>query len=102
MEKYKKNFTGIVLKVLPKTLIVNVKRKGPHRRYKKIVTSNKKFYVHDEKEIAKIGDVVEIFSGRPTSKLKRFWLNKVKNSVDNKKTKPEKKESLKENNKEKK
>ena len=78
-------------------MIVNVKRKGPHRRYKKIVTSNKKFYVHDEKEIAKIGDVVEIFSGRPTSKLKRFWLNKVKISINNKKNKFERKKVLTDN-----
>jgi small subunit ribosomal protein S17 len=45
--------------------------------YKRIVTKRKKFYVHDEEESAKIGDVVRIIECRPLSRLKRWRLGDV-------------------------
>jgi small subunit ribosomal protein S17 len=62
---------------MTKTIVVRVQRRFPHPQYKKIVTSYKKFYAHDEKAEAKIGDLVCIEESRPLSKLKRWTLVKV-------------------------
>jgi len=62
-----------------------VERRFPHPQYKKIVTSYKKFYAHDEKADAKIGDTVRIEESRPLSKLKRWTLVEVvERAVDTK------------------
>jgi large subunit ribosomal protein L14 len=62
---------------MTKTIVVRVERRFPHPQYKKIVTAYKKFYAHDEKGEAKIGDTVRIEETRPLSKLKRWRLVEV-------------------------
>ena len=62
---------------MAKTIVVRVERRFPHPQYKKIVTAYKKFYAHDEKAEAKIGDTVRIEETRPLSKLKRWRLVEV-------------------------
>jgi small subunit ribosomal protein S17 len=62
---------------MDKTIVVSVERRFPHPRYKKVVKSFKKFYAHDEKNEAKVGDVVLIEETRPLSKLKRWRLTQV-------------------------
>jgi small subunit ribosomal protein S17 len=62
---------------MTKTIVVRVERRFPHPRYKKIVTAFKKFYAHDEKNEAKIGDTVRIEETRPLSKLKCWRLVEV-------------------------
>jgi small subunit ribosomal protein S17 len=62
---------------MTKTIVVKVERRFPHPRYKKIVTAFKKFYAHDEKSEAKIGDTVRIEETRPLSKLKCWRLVEV-------------------------
>ena len=57
-----------------KTLVVAVARNSIHPLYKKVVKSTTKYYVHDEKNEAKAGDVVKIMETRPLSKLKRWRL----------------------------
>ncbi|ERL66042.1 RpsQ [Schleiferilactobacillus shenzhenensis LY-73] len=42
--------------------------------YKKRVKYSKKYYAHDEKNEAKVGDLVRIMETRPLSKTKRFRL----------------------------
>ena len=64
----------VVSNKMTKTIVVRVERRFPHPQYKKIVTSYKKFYAHDEKSEAKIGDTVRIEESRPLSKLKRWTL----------------------------
>ena len=46
-------------------------------KYKKVVTAHAKFYAHDEKGEAKVGDLVLIQETRPLSKLKRWRLSQV-------------------------
>src|SRR5437870_12898443 len=41
---------------MAKTIVVRVQRRFPHPRYKKVVTAYTKFYAHDEKREAKVGD----------------------------------------------
>jgi len=62
---------------MTKTIIVRVERRFPHPRYKKVVTGYSKFYAHDEKSEAKVGDRVRIRETRPLSKLKNWRLVEV-------------------------
>jgi small subunit ribosomal protein S17 len=67
----------VVSNKMTKTIVVRVQRRFPHAKFKKIVTDYKKFYAHDEKAEAKIGDTVRIEETRPLSKLKRWRLVEV-------------------------
>lgn len=62
---------------MAKTIIVRVERRFPHPQFKKVVTSYKKLYAHDEKSEAKPGDRVRIEETRPLSKTKRWRLVEV-------------------------
>ena len=67
----------VVSNKMTKTIVVRVERRFPHPQFKKIVTAYKKFYAHDEKSEARIGDTVRIEETRPMSKLKRWKLVEV-------------------------
>ena len=67
----------VVSNKMTKTIVVRVERRYPHARFKKIVTAYKKFYAHDEKAEAKMGDTVRIEETRPLSKTKRWRLVEV-------------------------
>ena len=61
-----------------KTIVVKVERRLLHPVFKKTVRLSKKYHAHDEKNEAKIGDVVRIEETRPLSKLKRWaFVSKV-------------------------
>ena len=55
-----------------KTVVVLVKRKYSHPFFKKVITSSKKYQVHDEKNKFKTGDDVKIIESKPFSKKKRW------------------------------
>ena len=55
-----------------KTIVVLVKRKYIHPYFKKVITSSKKYHVHDEKNKFKNGDEVKIIESKPFSKKKRW------------------------------
>ena len=55
-----------------KTIDVLVKRKYSHPFFKKVITSSKKYHVHDEKNKFKIGDSVQIIESKPFSKKKKW------------------------------
>ncbi len=59
------------------TLVVAVNERVRHARYGKTVQRTKKLYVHDEKNEAKIGDLVRVQETRPLSKLKRWRLTEI-------------------------
>ena len=67
----------VISSKMNKTIVVEVKRRFAHAEFKKVVTEFKKFYVHDEKAEAKLGDQVRIEETRPLSKLKRWRLVEV-------------------------
>src|SRR6185436_5651304 len=73
----KERLGEVISNKMTKTIVVRVERRFPHPRYRKIVTSYKKFYAHDEKSEAKPGDRVRIEETRPLSKLKRWRLVQV-------------------------
>ena len=62
---------------MAKTIIVRVERRFQHTKFKKIVTRYRKFYAHDEKSEAKVGDRVRIEETRPLSKTKSWRLVEV-------------------------
>ena len=55
-----------------KTIVVSVKRKYSHPFFKKIITSSKKYHVHDETNKFKVGDMVKIIESKPFSKMKKW------------------------------
>ena len=57
-----------------KTIIVDVESTYLHKKYKKYLKKNKKYAVHDENNVSKIGDIVQIIESRPISKTKKFIL----------------------------
>ena len=67
----------VVSNKMVKTIVVEVERRVPHPKFKKIVRMTSKFYAHDEESQAKIGDKVRIEETRPMSKLKRWKLVEV-------------------------
>jgi small subunit ribosomal protein S17 len=67
----------VVSDKMNKTIVVEVERRVPHPKYKKIVRMTSKFYAHDEKQEAKQGDKVRIVETRPISKLKCWNLVEV-------------------------
>ena len=70
-----KEKTGIVVsdKML-KTIVVKVENRYPHTIYSKTLTKTKKYLVHDENEICKLGDQVLIQQCRPLSRRKHWRL----------------------------
>lgn len=74
----RKTRVGLVVSdKMEKTIVVEYVARVPHPRFNKIVKQTKKFYVHDEKGEAKVGDKVRIVETRPTSKLKRWSLDSI-------------------------
>jgi small subunit ribosomal protein S17 len=77
-DSLRKTRVGVVTSdKMNKTIVVEVERRVPHPRFKKIVRRTSTFHAHDEKEEAKIGDKVRIMETRPLSKTKRWRLIEV-------------------------
>jgi small subunit ribosomal protein S17 len=74
----KRQITGTVIKIAgEKTATVVVERKVLHPRYHKTVKRFKKYLIHDEKSVVKVGDVVSAIECRPLSKTKSFRLLEI-------------------------
>ncbi len=67
----------VVSNKMQKSIVVAVERKVAHPLYKKYFRRTTKFYVHDEKNEAAIGDTVKIMETRPISKLKCWRLVEI-------------------------
>ena len=74
----RKVYTGkVVSDAMDKTITVVVETYKVHPLYGKRVKQSKKFKTHDENNVAKVNDIVEIMETRALSKTKRFRLVKV-------------------------
>ncbi len=60
-----------------KTISVRLDRLIQHPKYGKYLRRRDTLHAHDEKSVAKLGDVVEIMECRPISKTKSWRLVKV-------------------------
>jgi small subunit ribosomal protein S17 len=67
----------VVSDKMQSTVVVAVRDRVRHPRFRKTVLRTKKLYAHDERNEAKIGDVVRIVETRPISKLKRWRLAEI-------------------------
>jgi small subunit ribosomal protein S17 len=73
----KERVGSVVSDKMDKTIVVRVERRMQHPRFKKVITRYRKFYAHDDKGEAKIGDRVRIEETRPLSKTKSWRLVEV-------------------------
>ncbi|MDN6160261.1 MAG: 30S ribosomal protein S17, partial [Staphylococcus equorum] len=62
---------------MDKTIVVEVELIKQHPKYRKRINRSTRLTAHDENNIAKDGDTVEIKETRPLSKTKRFRLVEV-------------------------
>src|SRR5215469_11116126 len=67
----------VVSNRMRKTIVVQVVRRKSHPLYARVISKAKKFYAHDEKNEAHIGDMVRLEETRPLSKLKRWRLKEI-------------------------
>lgn len=80
--KKRRFFEGeVVSDKMQKTVVVKIVRRFRHSFVGKIIQRSKKYKVHDEKNLASIGDLVEIYEGRPLSKTKHMVLNRIINKA---------------------
>ncbi|MCO5171774.1 MAG: 30S ribosomal protein S17 [Planctomycetes bacterium] len=71
-------FEGMVVSTkMQKTLVVELGRLEPHKKYGKYVRRHTRVYAHDEKGEAQLGDTVSVYECRPYSKLKKYRLGAV-------------------------
>ncbi len=62
---------------MDKTIIVRIDRTMRHPVYQKVFRTSSKVYAHDEKNNARIGDVVQVMETRPLSATKRWRLVEI-------------------------
>ncbi len=67
----------VVSDKMNKTITVLIERSVKHSLYGRYVKRSTKLHVHDEKEVAGIGDTVRIVPCRPLSKTKAWELAEV-------------------------
>tara|TARA_B100001013_G_C24466683_1_gene385720 strand:- start:251 stop:505 length:255 start_codon:yes stop_codon:yes gene_type:complete len=78
MDRNRQRLIGkVVSDSMDKTLVVSVERLVKHKLYKKYIRRSKKYYVHDEDNSYKNGDLVEIISSKPLSKTKRWRVSRL-------------------------
>jgi small subunit ribosomal protein S17 len=62
---------------MDKTVAVEIVRVYQHPFYKKIVRRTTKILAHDEQNICRVGDLVQIVEVRPISRRKRWSVRQV-------------------------
>lgn len=76
--KSQRTISGIVVSTaMSKTIVVNVESRKMHPKYKKYYRVSRKYHVHDEKGVAKVGDKVSFVECRPLSKTKRWRISAI-------------------------
>jgi small subunit ribosomal protein S17 len=74
----KRTLSGrVVSDKMEKTVTVLIERKVKHPVYGKVMVRSKKYSAHNEGNLAKAGDLVEIVETRPISKTKAWAVTKV-------------------------
>ena len=74
----KRTLVGTVVSdKMDKTVTVLIERRVRHPLYGKIIVRSNKYHAHNEGNVAKAGDMVEIQEGRPISKTKAWTVTKV-------------------------
>lgn len=78
MTRKMKLFRGkVISNKMNKSIIVCIERLFRHSLYGKFIKKNTKLYVHDEKNLCMVGDIVDIYECKPISKTKSWCLFKI-------------------------
>jgi small subunit ribosomal protein S17 len=73
-----KELVGIVVSdKMMDTRVIAVSSRIPHKNYRKVITTTKRYMAHDPCFSAKLGDKVKMRETRPVSKCKRWVLTDV-------------------------
>ena len=73
MKMPKKVKDGVVVSnKMDKTVVVNVSEYTPHKKYKKIIETTKKYKAEDIDNTCNEGDIVRIVESKPLSASKRW------------------------------
>src|ERR671930_2620396 len=72
--KRKTKIGRVVSDKMDKTIVVSVQRLARHRLYKRVIRLTTTFKAHDERNEARVGDIVLIEESRPLSATKRWRL----------------------------
>lgn len=64
-----------------KTVVVQVSEYTPHKKYKKIIETTKKYMAHDEQNQCKKGDIVRLIESKPLSASKRWSVVEIVESA---------------------
>lgn len=64
-----------------KMIVIRVDTMKMHPKYHKQYRVSRKYHVHDEKNLAKVGDTVKVVACRPMSATKRWRLDSVVKSI---------------------
>ncbi len=62
----------VVSDKMDRSVVVEVRRTVQHRLYKKFLRKRKRFMAHDQENVYRVGDKVQIVETRPLSKNKRW------------------------------
>jgi len=74
----RKRYNGeVVSDKMDKTVVVSIMRLVQHTRYKKTIKKTARFMAHDEHNLCKAGDKVNIVESRPLSSRKRWTVLSV-------------------------
>lgn len=78
MKIMRKKITGTIISdKMKKTVVAQNEILRKHPAYGKYLKHRAKYYAHDEKGLAKVGDKILLEETRPLSKLKRWRVVKV-------------------------
>ena len=79
---HRKTQVGVVVSdKMQKTVVVKVDNLVKHQVYNKYIKRSVKYKVHDEQNICKVGDRVQIIECRPLSKDKRWSIKQIIESI---------------------
>ena len=67
----------VVSDKMEKTVTVLIERKVKHPMYGKVMVRSRKYHAHNEGNLAKAGDLVEIVETRPVSRTKTWAVTSV-------------------------
>ncbi len=67
----------VISNKMQKSVVVSIERLVPHPIYKKYSKKTTRLMAHDEKNEARIGDIVKIMETRPLSSRKRWRLVEI-------------------------
>ena len=77
MENRRTLVGDVISNKMEKTVVVMVRTRRQHPRYRKYVEHTKKFKAHDADNSCKVGDTVKLIETRPLSKEKRWRVSEV-------------------------